>query len=250
MPPATQPAWERVLAGPLAGREIFIDRQGNGAWDDMLAGRFDTSIYDVVAQALPARGGIVWDVGAHIGFHTMGFSALVGDSGRVVGFEPNSSNRQRLERNLERNVDLAARIKILPCALSDRDGNSSLVISRDIESGASSMSFLDGTTPSVDPGVARQWNKVVVPVRSADALVREGTAAAPDIIKIDVEGAELLVLQGAAEIVRTKRPTVIVEAHSANLAVETQRWLHEQDYEVQVLADLAPSRVLLSARTR
>ena len=246
---AARPAWERVAVGPLAGREIFVDRQGTGAWEDMLAGRFDAEIYDVVAQALPARGGIVWDVGAHIGFHTLGFASLVGPSGHVVGFEPNSSNRERLEWNLERNADLAARIEILPCALSDRNGDSSLVISRDIESGASSMSFLDGTTPSVDPGIAREWNKVVVPVRTADALVRDGTAAAPDIIKIDVEGAELLVLQGATEIVRTLWPTVIVEAHSANLAVETQRWLHEQGYAVHVLADLAPARVLLSART-
>ena len=109
------------------------------------------------------------------------------------------------------------------------------------------MSFLDGTTPSVDPATTGTWDKVVVPVRTADSLVRDDAAAAPQVIKIDVEGAELLVLHGAVEITRTVRPTVIVEAHSAKLAFEVNRWLQTQGYEVHVLADLAPSRVLFAA---
>jgi FkbM family methyltransferase len=242
------PTWERIAAGPLAGREVLIDRRGNGAWEDMIAGRFDAEIYSFLAHVLPARDVVIWDVGAHFGFHTLGFASIVGSSGHVVGFEPNPSNRERLGRNLERNVDLASRVAVLPCALSNRNGDWPLVLSRDIESGASSMSFLDGTTPSVDPATAGAWDRVVVPVRTADAVVRDRAAAVPDVIKIDVEGAELLVLQGAAEIVRTARPAVMVEAHSATLAVETQRWLYQHGYEVRVLDDLAPSRVLLSAR--
>ena len=213
----------------------------------MIAGRFDAEIYELLANGLPARGSVVWDVGAHFGFHTLGFAAMVGPTGRVVGFEPNPSNRERLQQNLDRNADLAARIEILPCALSDRNGDSSFVLSRDIESGASSMSFLDGTTPSVDPATAGTWDKLVVPVRTADSVVRDDASRTPHVIKIDVEGAELLVLHGAAEIARTFRPTMIVEVHSAKLAFEVNRWLQAQGYEVHVLADLAPSRVLFAA---
>ena len=241
------PTWERIAAGPLAGRPLLIERHGNGAWEDMIAGRFDAEIYSFLATALPAHNVVIWDVGAHFGFHTLGFASIVGPGGRVVAFEPNPSNRERLERNLERNVDLAARIAILPYALADRDGDSPLVLSRDIESGASSMSFLDGTTSSAETATAGRWDTVVVPVRTADGLVRDDAAAAPHVIKIDVEGAELLVLRGAEEIMRTVRPTLIVEAHSAKLTFEIQRWLDARDYEVQALADLAPSRVLLSA---
>jgi FkbM family methyltransferase len=241
------PTWERITAGPLAGREVLIDRRSNGAWEDMIAGRFDPEIYSFLATVLPARDVVIWDVGAHFGFHTLGFASIVGPSGRVVGFEPNPSNRERLGRNLERNGDLASRVAVLPCALSDRNGQSPLFLSRNIESGASSMSFLDGTTPSVDPATVGAWDKVVVAVRTADAVLRDHTAAAPHVIKIDVEGAELLVLRGAEEIMRTTRPTVIVESHSAKLTFEVQCWLHAQGYEVQALADLAPSRLLLSA---
>jgi len=241
-----EPAWERVSAGPLAGREILIDRRGNGAWDDMLSGRFDAEIYGVIAQSRPARGGIVWDVGAHIGFHTLGFSAIAGSSGRVVAFEPNPSNRDRLQQNLQKNPDLAARVEILSCALSDHNGQSLFGLSRDIDSGASSMSFLDSTTASTDPGTSA-WDRIVVTVRTADALIQEGMPH-PTVMKVDVEGAELLVLRGATETIRMARPTVIVEAHSARLAFEVHEWFRNQEYQVRLLADLAPSRILLSAQ--
>jgi FkbM family methyltransferase len=235
-----------VVAGPLAGREILIDRRGSGAWEDMLAGRFDAEIYDAIAQALPAHGGIVWDVGAHIGFHTLGFAALVGPAGRVVGFEPNPSNCERLQQNLEKSPDLAARIEIHRCALSDRDGDCVFVLSHDIDSGASSTSFLEGTASSVDPGTSARWDRIVVPVRTADALSRDRLPR-PNVVKIDVEGAELLVLRGAAETMKSGRATMIVETHCASAVFEVNAWFETQGYRVRLLAELAPSRVLLCA---
>ena len=109
------------------------------------------------------------------------------------------------------------------------------------------MSFLDSTTPAVDPGTSASWEKIVVPVRTADSLIRDGTAR-PDVVKIDVEGAELLVLRGAAETLRVTRPITIVEAHSASLAFRVHEWFEARGYEVRLLAELAPSRVLLCAR--
>jgi len=241
-----RPCWERIVAGRLAGREILIDRRGSGAWDDMLAGRFDAEIYEAIAQALPESGGTVWDVGSHIGFHTLGFSTLVGSNGRVIGFEPNPSNRERLQQNIDRNPDLATRIEILPCCLSDQDGNCMFALSHDIDSGASSMSFLAGTDPSVDATTSARWDRVVVPVRTADALIRDGLRR-PDVIKIDVEGAELVVLRGAAETIESEGPAVIVETHSAGLVFQVTEWFETHSYQVRLLADLAPSRVLLSA---
>jgi len=243
---AVRPCWQRVLGGALAGREILIDRRGSGAWDDMLAGRFDAQIYEVIEHALPDSGGIVWDVGSHIGFHTLGFATLVGSNGRVIGFEPNPSNRQRLQQNIDRNPDLAARIEILPCCLSDQNGHYLFALSHDIDSGTSSMSFLAGTDPAMDPATSANWERQVVPARTADALIRDGLPR-PDVIKIDVEGAELLVLRGAAETIKREGPTVIVETHSAGLVFQVTEWFETHSYQVRLLADLAPSRVLLAA---
>jgi FkbM family methyltransferase len=244
---ALLPVWERIAAGPLAGREVLLDRRGSGEWEDMIHGRFDAEIYTALGRVVPASGAVLWDVGAHLGFHTLGFAAMVGPTGRVVGFEPNPSNRERLRQNLDKNADLAARVEILSCALSDRAGESAFVLSHDVDTGASSMSFLDGTTPAVEFGVARAWDTIVVPLRTVDALVHDHVAPPPDALKIDVEGAELLVLRGAEETVRTTQPTVIVEVHSARLVFEVQQWLWSHGYAVRLLADVEPSRVLLGA---
>jgi FkbM family methyltransferase len=213
----------------------------------MIAGRFDAEIYNVLAGVLPDRGAVTWDVGAHIGFHTLGFAVAVGPTGRVVSFEPNPSNRTRLQQNLERNPDLASRVEILPCALSNHDGEAAFVFSREIDNGASSMSFLEGTTPHVDPGRSSQWERSVVALRTLDGIIREGTAPRPDLIKLDVEGAELLVLRGAAETLRTAPPAVIVEVHSARLVFELQQWLTSAGYDLRLLSESAPSRILLLA---
>jgi FkbM family methyltransferase len=250
-PPAgtLRPVWERIADGPLAGREVLIDRRGSAAWEDVIAGRFDAEIYAALSRVLPP-GAVLWDVGAHMGFHTLAFAAIAGPAGRVVSFEPNPANRERLLRTLEKNADLAGRVEILSCALSDRDGESSFVVSDDLESGASSMSFLDGTTPAVNPLYASSWARIVVPLRTIDGLIRDRDAPPPDAMKIDVEGAELLVLRGAIETMRSVRPMVIVEAHSASLVFELQRWFAAQGYEVELLAALAPSRALLCGTAR
>jgi hypothetical protein len=108
------------------------------------------------------------------------------------------------------------------------------------------MSFLDRTNGSIDPHTAASWNRVVVPVRTADSLVGDGVAR-PHVVKIDVEGAELLVLRGASEMINVGRPVMIVEAHSARLVFDLQEWLASRGYQVRLVAELAPSRVLLHA---
>ena len=242
------PAWERIAAGPLAGREILIGRRGSGAWEDMIAGGFDAEIYPLLANEMPADGSVVWDVGAHIGFHTLGFAAIVGPTGHVVAFSPtrriaSGSGKTSTETPTSRRVSRFCRARC-PIGTATPRLFSAVISSRV----ASSMSFLEGTTPAIDSDTAAAWNTVVVPVRTTDALIREAAVPAPHLIKIDVEGAELLVLRGAVEIVRSSRPTVIVEAHSARLAFEVTQWLHTEGYDVRVLADLAPSRVLLTAQ--
>src|SRR4029079_6702476 len=139
-PPA--PRWERVVAGPLAGRELLLAREANGVWNNMIDGRFDAELYSALS-ALTLRPPVIWDVGGHIGYHALGFAAHQ-RAARVVSFEPNSANLARLRANLDRNSDLAARIDVVPMALADRSGELTLVASDDVDGGGSSCSFLAG----------------------------------------------------------------------------------------------------------
>src|SRR5262249_11526871 len=59
---------------------------------------------------------------------------------------------------------------------------------------------------------------ITVPIRRLDSLVGQAILPAPNVIKIDVEGAELLVLRGALQLLRQHRPRLLIEAHSPDLA--------------------------------
>ncbi len=69
-------------------------------------------------RALLRPGAVVFDVGAHIGYHTVRFAALVGRSGRVYAFEPHPANVRLLRRNVERRG--LAQVTLIPQAVADR----------------------------------------------------------------------------------------------------------------------------------
>src|SRR5688572_23520723 len=108
--------WIRVADGAMAGGELLLS-PGTVPWqDEMAAGCFEPFVYDAL-RASSLEGSTVWDVGAHIGYHTLGFAALVGPAGRVIAFEPNLQNLERLGQNLARNPQLSARVGVEGYAL-------------------------------------------------------------------------------------------------------------------------------------
>jgi len=138
-------------------------------------------------------GMTVVDVGANIGYYSLLASRLVGPSGRVIAIEPNSENCRLLLTSLAeaeaKNVDL------LPVACSREIGWAYF---------SSHFGSNGGFIPDDDlvhrPGT-------VVPVFPLDTLVRGKV----DFLKLDVEGAEALVVAGAREVLSTSRPVVTTE---------------------------------------
>ena len=81
--------------------------------------------------------------------------------------------------------------------------------------------------------------EIVITVRRLDTLVFDDGFARPDLIKVDVEGAEVDVLNGAARTLREFRPRVFIEAHSAALAAACGQQLANLGYQVRQLELLA-----------
>ena len=127
----------------------------------------------------------VWDVGACVGTYACLAGALV-TSGHVVAVEPEPTNRRRLVANLSANAP-DARWTVEPVALTDRDGTVTLRRGP-VEPGSGHHYLAPGTTEDSGRGVD-------VPGRRGDTLVAEGTPP-PDVLKLDVQGAELDVLRG------------------------------------------------------
>ena len=143
------------------------------------------------------EGATVLDVGANVGAYTMLFATWAGATGRVVAFEPASASRAGLARHLAIN-GLSDRVVVREEAVSDRTGRASFV---DTGTHGDNRIVPDGT---LEAGA--------VPTVTIDDVCA-ALNLVPDVIKIDIEGAELSALRGA-------RRTIAARAASLALFVE------------------------------
>lgn len=141
------------------------------------------------------------------------FAALVGPRGKIMAFEPNPANRNRLEMHVARNPSLASRIKVWPLALSEQKGTAVFRSSDLVETGQSSGSHLASALPPEKEVVYAEFKMVQVETTSIDALIASGEVPVPVMMKIDVEGAEHVVLQGGRNFFQAHRPFLLIEVH-------------------------------------
>jgi FkbM family methyltransferase len=171
-------------------------------------------------------GDVVYDVGANIGLYVRLMRYHLGAS--TVAFEPMTENRALLLRNAADIND--GRTLVLPFALTDRDGEEELQLDL-IMSGSAALSAVTAGRPSTGHeqyGIAAQTERV--PVRRLDTIAAELDLASPRLIKVDVEGAAGLVVEGARETLLRYRPVVVVECHSLGELRDVFRVLSELGY--------------------
>ena len=155
----------------------------------------DSRRLDVWREALePLRhyipvGGVVIDVGAYIGDHTITFLNMVGETGKVYAFEPNPVAMQCMRHNL-RDYDNAVKMQ---CALGQAHTWASLIL----DSGDMSACRVVG-----DP-------KGKVTITTLDTVTQMFTRL--DFLKIDAEGHEALILNAAKETLMRFRPSLLIE---------------------------------------
>jgi FkbM family methyltransferase len=196
--------------GPFRGvavRAIHV----NHLWALMGGYEPDVSAWTVRAFANPAWLGDrrdVYDVGSYFGLMALLFAR---HADRVAAFEPSPANRNALEKNLALNPTLSCKIHVFPVAVGDRAGSVEMT-----------FDGVQSTNQIKTDGVKLWSNAEDLPttsteMRPLDALLEESPSGGPwrpGFIKIDVEGAEGLVLAGARETLRRHRPSLLVETHN------------------------------------
>lgn len=194
----------RVLSGRARGARLELDLAREKAY---WAGTYEPEVQDFLARVL-APGAVFYDVGGHIGF----FSVLAARLGaRVVTFELLPENVSRIRRNAALN---GLEIEVVKAAAWDSSEGVSLV------AGDSSS----------------EWR--AAPAGSSGSVSLDEFAALhppPDVIKIDVEGAEARVLAGAARLLAERRPIVICEVHGREERELVRQLL--RDYDVETLGN-------------
>jgi FkbM family methyltransferase len=160
---------------------------------------------DDVRTALLARvrpDAVVLDVGANVGWWTVPLARRVGPAGgRVVAFEPVPENRARLEWAIAAN-GVQGHVEVVPVALGEQPGELGMWL-KSAETGAGS-----GTAALVTGEGAAHLR---VPVTTLDAWGDEHDLPRCDLMKLDIEGAELLMLRGAERFVAKHRPLIFGE---------------------------------------
>jgi FkbM family methyltransferase len=170
-------------------------------------------------------GMVVYDIGAHVGYYTLIAARRVGPRGAVFSFEPDPENAAALRQHVRRNR-LEGVVTVSEIAVSDSDGHGKFI------SGGSHAST-GHLTEAGDGGVAVQTTTI-------DTLNTRG-ARPPDVIKMDVEGAELAALTGARRTLHQFRPTVYLSVHSSALRVDSVAFLSALGYRLESFSEYDPS---------
>lgn len=139
------------------------------------------------------------DIGANMGFYAIG-AALVNKHIEVLAFEPNPGIRNSLEENIRLNR-VERNVQVIEFALSNFTGNSNFSVPAFTGSGGGSLMNLHP-----EEGSPIEFS---VRVEKLDNL--SATTSGVDLIKIDVEGAEFQLIQGAIQTLRSSRATIVIE---------------------------------------
>ena len=187
-----------ICGGALRGSRLCVDLSREKYY---WLGTHEPLVQRTLTRAI-RPGGVVFDVGAHIGFFSLLAAKRTGTTGRVIAFEPFEPNVARLRTAVTANA--ITNIESYCLAMSDHAGEESFALHDSSLEGL----LLDGAAlPSTHTSV------VMVRTATIDTLVGGGIPA-PDLIKIDVEGAEGRVIAGARETLAAHKPALLIEIHS------------------------------------
>jgi FkbM family methyltransferase len=181
---------------------------------------FEAGPIDRLREFVPS-GSLVIDVGANVGFFSLRFARWVGDAGKVISIEPEDRNYHSLIQRLGRK-GLLNRVDALKAVAAAAPGSMFLEIN---------------PVHPADHKLSRDGTGLPVTAVTLDDLVQDKGYLRPALVKIDVQGAEMLVLKGATNILKNAGPALFIELHEEGLSKfgtsvsEIIKYLSEFGYE-------------------
>jgi FkbM family methyltransferase len=219
------------------GREMYVDLRSAIGRGVFATGKFDMATISPALETL-CTGGVFVDVGANIGFYSILAIDRVGPAGQVICFEIDTRPLRALRRTVK--YLQLANVRIEELAVADQDGLLHFIPQREY-----------GHNRVNDRGEGRQ----VCSVR-LDTWIRCHPLPRIDLIKIDVEGAELAVINGAREVIGRYKPLIICEASDKTAAsfgasvADVVGAFHSLDYGVEWIQGAWEPTILATPRHR
>jgi FkbM family methyltransferase len=203
---------KRVMAirrGPAAGMKWIAGSADHGCW----LGTYELAKQHALERFVRPEM-TVYDIGAQAGFYTLFFSRLVGPTGTVYAFEPCAYEARYLLDHIRLN-DLQ-NVRVIQAAVWTASGLAALTTDR-----GQTQNAISGSTDSI----------LQVPTLALDDL----HIPPPHLIKMDVEGAESAVIEGAKQTLHRHRPIVFIALHGAEQRHACVRLLRQSNYQLYEL---------------
>jgi FkbM family methyltransferase len=185
--------------------------------DEYVRGDYEPEVQAAIERRL-RPGMTFYDVGANAGFFSLLGSVIVGPAGTVIAFEPHPETAAQLLKQISENG--ASNVEVVEAAICDKVG-----IAEFSDDTFAVMASLVGS----DSGT----KTIKVKTTNLDQLIDDKKL--PDVMKIDVEGAEIEALRGAEKMIRKKRPILLVELHSPEIAAEYDLLMKDFNYRTSTL---------------
>jgi FkbM family methyltransferase len=201
---------------------------------DFALGTYELPVQQALATYL-ASGNTFYDIGANVGFFTVIGAKLVGASGRVYAFEPVPENATCIRRNVKLNH--FSNITVFEKAVSSSPGEGELLLTQHPGGNVLSTAY---TPPDMK-------GSMTVELVSIDDLVAQQILAPPTFVKIDVEGAELDVLEGMSKTIQEFKPVILYEADDADeeslkkKSKDLETFISSLGYQIEPLAAAYPT---------
>jgi FkbM family methyltransferase len=207
-----------ILQGPLRGRKWIAGSGNHGYW----LGSYEMDKCIRFAKAVPA-GGVIYDLGGNVGYYTLISAIRAGEHGKVFVFEPLPRNLGFLKRHLA--LNRIGNVTVVEAAVSNRSGTVRF------EEDASTSKGRIGAGGTLEVGSI-----------SLDDWIDQGRLPAPDLLKVDIEGAELLALEGARRMLAAVHPPIFLSTHSGKVHKECMAFLESLSYRLIPLDNRALDR--------
>jgi len=208
----------KIAAGDLAGFTLQLDLQTE---KDYWLGTYELEL-QAALRALVKPGMVAYDVGANIGYVTLLLVKAVGEAGRVFALEALPANVERLRRNVALN-GMDSRVSIFAGAVAQAEGPVRFLVHP-----SGGMGKAEGSA-----GRAGQYQtEITVPGISLDEFVYQQGNPPPQVVKMDIEGGEVLALPGMRRLLAEARPLLLLELHGPEAARVTWETLTAAGYEI------------------
>ena len=177
------------------------------------------------------KGWTIWDCGTYLGFYTCLFARLVGEKGQVVVFEPDPRNMERTKEHARLNK--FNNVQFMQCAVGGPSGEIDFILSNNTNSHIPGAYV--GATREDYSKIERVDGLIRVPCLSLDEVYSDKKIPPPDLIKIDIDGAEKEALQYTGRLFREVRPLLMLELHNPECDRAAWEFAQKWNYSLKSL---------------